>query len=266
MEQNKNDINQFGGSRGSRMWSGIILLLAGILLLGYKMGAPIPGWVFTWPVLLIAIGLLTGVKSRFHNPGAFIMIVIGGVFLLDQTSPELNFHNYILPAILIGVGLIYILRPRNSWSHRYKRKWRDDIDYYHSPIIIPPTEHFTDTKSDSAETDNGEYVEINAVLGGVKKIILSKNFKGGEINSFMGGTELNLSKADIVKPVVLEVNNVFGGTKLIVPSNWDVKNEVTTVFGGIEDKRSLNSTAPDAGKILFLKGTCVFGGIEVTNY
>ncbi len=265
MEQNKNDINQFGGSRGSRMWSGIILLLAGILLLGYKMGAPIPGWVFTWPVLLIAIGLLTGVKSRFHNPGAFIMIVVGGIFLLDQTSPELNFHNYIVPAILISVGLIYILRPRYSWGHGYKRRWRD-VDYSRSPVIIPTTETFTDTKSDSAETDNGEYVEINAVLGGVKKIILSKNFKGGEINSFMGGTELNLSKADILKPVVLEVNNVFGGTKLIVPSNWDVKNEVTTVFGGIEDKRSLNSTAPDAGKILFLKGTCVFGGIEVTNY
>ena len=65
---------------------------------------------------------------------------------------------------------------------------------------------------------------------------------------------------------MLEVNNVFGGTKLIVPSNWDIKNEVTTVFGGIEDKRNLNSTTPDAGKILFLNGTCVFGGIEVTNY
>ena len=265
MEQNKNDINQFGGTRGSRLWSGVILLLAGVLLLGYKMGAPIPGWVFTWPVLLIAVGVLTGVKSRFHNPGAFIMIVVGGVFLLDQTSPELNFHNYILPAILIGVGLIYILRPRNSWGHNYKRKWRDDINYYQTPVVIPPTP-FSAGKENNAGGDDGEYVEINAVLGGVKKIILSKNFKGGEINSFMGGTELNLLKADILKPVVLEVNNVFGGTKLIVPSNWDIKNEVTTVFGGIEDKRSLNSTAPDAGKILFLKGTCVFGGIEVTNY
>ncbi len=265
MEQNKNDINQFGGTRGPRMWSGVILLLAGVLLLGYKMGAPIPGWVFTWPVLLIAIGFLTGIKSRFHNPGAFIMIIVGGVFLLDQTSPELNFHNYIVPAILIGVGLIYILRPRNSWD-RYKRKWRDHADYYQTPVVIPPTTPFSAGKGNNAEGDDGEYVEINAVLGGVKKIILSKNFKGGEINSFMGGTELNLLKADILKPVVLEVNNVFGGTKLIVPSNWDIKNEVTTVFGGIEDKRSLNNATPDADKILFLKGTCVFGGIEVTNY
>ena len=265
MEQNENDKHQFGGAKGTRIWSGVILLLAGVLLLCYKMGAPVPGWVFTWPVLLIAIGILTGIKSRFHNPGAFIMIVVGGIFLIDQTSPELNFHNYILPAILIGVGLIYILRPGHSWGSRYKRKWHN-VDYFESPVVIPTTEIFSDKKSNTAESSNGEYVEINAVLGGVKKIILSKNFKGGEINSFMGGTELNLLKADILKPVVLEVNNVFGGTKLIVPSNWDVKNEVTTVFGGIEDKRNLNSTMPDPDKTLILKGTCVFGGIEVTNY
>ena len=73
-------------------------------------------------------------------------------------------------------------------------------------------------------------------------------------------------KADIQNPIVLEVNNVFAGTKLIVPSNWDVKNEVTVVFGGVEDKRTINTGIPDPEKIMILKGTCVFGGIEVTNY
>ena len=57
----------------------------------------------------------------------------------------------------------------------------------------------------------------------------------------MGGTEINLMKADIQQPIVLEVNNVFGGAKLIVPSNWNVKNEVTAVFGGIEDKRTIST-------------------------
>ena len=82
----------------------------------------------------------------------------------------------------------------------------------------------------------------------------------------MGGTEINLMKADIQQPILLEVNNVFGGAKLIVPSNWDVKNEVTAVFGGIEDKRTINTGIPDPEKIIVLKGTCVFGGIEITNY
>ena len=82
----------------------------------------------------------------------------------------------------------------------------------------------------------------------------------------MGGTELNLLQADIQHPIILEVHNIFGGTKLIIPSNWDVKNEVTAIFGGIEDKRILNPALPQPDKIMTLKGACVFGGIEVSNY
>lgn len=262
MEQNEKDIQRFDGSKSPRMWSGIILLIAGVLLLVYKMGAPVPEWVFTWPVLLITIGLFMGVKSRFHNPGAYIMIVVGGIFLIDQTQPQFNFHNYIIPAILIGVGLIYILRPRNS-CNTSRRRLRHM--YYEKHLQTDRTSINIGGKSNIREED-AEYVEINAAFGAVKKIILSKNFKGGEINCFMGGSEINLMKADIQKPIALEVNNVFGGTKLIVPSNWDVKNEVTAVFGGIEDKRNINTGMPDPEKVLVLKGTCVFGGIEVTNY
>ncbi len=265
MEQKQNDLNRYGGKGTPRIWSGLLLIAAGVLLLAYKMGAPVPGWIFTWPMLLIALGLLTGLKSNFHNPGALIMIVIGGIFLIDQTNPAFNFHNYLVPVILIAIGIIYVLRPRNSWTSRTEKRWRERrYDNELSDNSSAVNNIKMDTNNGNEE--NAEYVEINAVFGGVKKIILSKNFKGGEITSFMGGTEINLLKADIQQPIVLEVNNVFGGTKLIVPSNWDVKNEVTAVFGGIEDKRSINNAMPDPAKTMILKGTCVFGGIEVSNY
>jgi hypothetical protein len=38
------------------------------------------------------------------------------------------------------------------------------------------------------------------------------------------------------------------------------------VFGGLDDKRTFQNTVPDTNKIIRLKGSCVFGGIEVTNY
>ena len=63
MEHNENDTQRYRGAGNPRIWSGLILVAAGVLLLAYKMGAPIPQWVFTWPVLLIAIGLLAGIKT-----------------------------------------------------------------------------------------------------------------------------------------------------------------------------------------------------------
>ena len=44
--------------------------------------------------------------------------------------------------------------------------------------------------------------------------------------------------------------------KIIVPSDWDVKSEATTVFGGVEDKRAITSIAPTAGKTLIIEGNC----------
>jgi predicted membrane protein len=227
------------------------------------MGAPIPGWVFTWPVLLIAIGLLVGVKSKFHNPGSLIMILIGTVFLIDQSIPQLDFHNYIFPIILIIMGIVFILRPKGRrWDRRWER-WNDRHNRFYGQ---EPHSGMVSQNDNPVRDDSGEYIDVQAVFGGVKRNIQSKNFKGGEIVSFMGGAEINFMQADLQHPVVLEVNNVFGGTKLIIPSNWDVKNEISAVFGGVEDKRTYTNSTPDPGKRISLKGSCVFGGIEVTNY
>ncbi len=81
----------------------------------------------------------------------------------------------------------------------------------------------------------------------------------------MSGTELNLLQADMQHPTVLEIHNIFGGTKLIVPSNWEIKNEMSVIFGGVEDKRNPNTTHSQ-DKIMVLKGTCLFGGVEVSSY
>ena len=82
----------------------------------------------------------------------------------------------------------------------------------------------------------------------------------------MGGTEVNLSQADIQGTITLDTTNIFGGTKLIVPASWEVKSEATAIFGGIEDKRDLHAIKPDPAKVLIIDGTCIFGGIEIRNY
>ena len=260
----KDTMHNINGVQNSRIGTGLLLLLAGVLLLAYKMGAPIPGWIFTWPVLLIGIGLLVGIKSRFQNPGSLIMILIGSIFLADKTIPGIDFHSFLIPVLLIGIGLIVIFRPRGD---RFRRKniMNYPVNDSFNVTGMPTTErNFKPLESN--EADSGEYINVQAILGGVKRNVQSKNFKGGEILSFLGGSEISFMQADIQHPIVLEVNNVFGGTKLIIPSNWDVQNNISAVFGGVEDKRVFNNSAPDSNKKILLKGSCVFGGIEVTNY
>jgi len=240
--------------RGGSLLTGIFFIVGGLLLLAYKMGAGIPAWIFSWPMILIIIGIKICFQSRFRNAGGYILLLVGSLFLVDKQIPELNMGDYIVPIAIILVGIMFIFRPRHDrreWREKWKQEWQHT--------------HTADAVYDINSTD-GEFLDATSVFGGVKKVIVSKNFKGGDVTCFMGGAEIDLGKADIQGRVVLDLTNVFGGTKLNVPSHWDVKNEITAVFGGVEDKRAAYALNIDPSKILILSGTAVFGGIEINSY
>ena len=257
MEQNEiTPVNKFKGNN-NRLLTGLFLIIAGVLLFANKMGVVMPPWLFTWPMILIGIGILKGLQSGFRDNTWIILLLVGGLFLGDNIVTDIYLHNYILPIIIISVGVLFIFRPKKNWQRR--KDWRQG-----------GREEWKNSWSNIAgahsSVDDGEYIEINSVFGGANKIILSKNFKGGEINCFMGGAEIDLTQADIQGVVIMESNIVFGGLKITIPPHWDIKTEVTTVFGGIEDKRPVIATKIDTSKVLILKGNTVFGGIEIRSY
>jgi len=64
----------------------------------------------------------------------------------------------------------------------------------------------------------------------------------------------------------IELTTIFGGTKLLVPSNWAVKSEAVTIFGGIEDKRRMQTITETTEKTLLIRGTVIFGGIDIKSF
>ncbi|MFI5221346.1 MAG: LiaI-LiaF-like domain-containing protein [Bacteroidia bacterium] len=236
-------------SRTGRILGGLILVGVGAVLLANQLGAFLPSWIFTWPVLLIVIGIYVGARHEFRSFGWVIPVLIGGFFLYDEVNTGMNFHHFLWPAIIILIGIIMIIRPyrRHGWHGRH---WND---YY--------------SKQYSKDNSGEDMLDCVSVFGGVKKNIISKDFRGGEVINIFGGAEINLSQADIKGRVVLEVVQIFGGTKLIVPSHWEIRQEMVAVLGGIDDKRPLqNSNLSPDEKILVLKGTTIFGGMEIKSY
>lgn len=254
MENSEQKKNQFHGYNneprhsGNRVLAGLLLLVAGIVLLIQKMGVfDFPDWLFSWPMFLILLGLFIGFKHSFRNPGWIILVLIGGFFLVEKIDPDLSIKNYFLPFLLIIIGLYIMLRPKSQRYDIYREGWSDKNNY-------------TNTVA-----DEHNYLDSVTVFGDSRRKILSKDFKGGEIVTVFGRTECDFSQADIQGKISLEVVQVFGGARLIVPSNWEVKTEGASIFGGIKDGRTSTGTFATTGKTLVLKGTSIFGGIEVRN-
>jgi predicted membrane protein len=270
-----------------RIVSGLFIILIGCGLIfertGYLVGVH---WLFTWPMILIVIGLFILIRHGFRNPGPLIPIAIGTVFLLQEIYPSTHIEQFIWPVVLITIGLAVILgkhrrcgpgpffwggphnhdfrgrmkqQMREKWGDDWHEKWhqfRKDKESWH--------EWKRSRYQAGTSTPAGEVLDVNAVFGGVKRTVLSKNFAGGEINAVLGGCEIDLTKADFNGRVVLEINSVFGGTQLYVPPTWTVIPEMDTVFGSLEDKRPTQVLHPDPEKVLVLRGSNVFGGTELS--
>jgi hypothetical protein len=247
-----------------RFWTGFIFLLAGLGLLLEKMDLGLPEWLFTWPALCIIIGLVIGVRHGFRNPAWFIMVGVGVFFLSDEIVVDLDFKKYFFPVIIIAVGLLFLFRPKRKW-HISKNDEHDDMQYPASPA--PASGYDEKAAGQSSDYLSSDAIDSVSIFSGVKKVVTSKNFRGGDIVCFMGGAEVILSQADIQGPVELEIFQMFGGTKLIVPAHWEVRTaEAVAIFSGVEDKRMAQAGNFDPKKILIIKGVSIFGGIEIKSY
>ncbi len=246
-----------------RFYTGLILLLIGGAILLDRMGMRLPDWLYNWSTIIVLVGITSGIKAGFKGISWIIITAIGVVFMTGHISDDLEMKRYLWPALFIGIGVLFMLRPRkNTIPNPNNGTWeRDSMSSSGTQTTIPTI------VDNQAKEIPDEYIECTTVFGGITRTVTSKNFRGGEIVCFMGGAQISLTQADIQGPVMLEITCVFGGAKLVVPPNWEVKSEGVAVFAGIEDKRLLPPGSQfDPNKVLIITGTSVFGGIEIKSY
>jgi predicted membrane protein len=221
---------------------GVILVLVGLFLVMRNTGVfPefIDHVVFSWPMLLVAIGLVMTLGASEKTSGVIVMAV-GGFFLIPMIFRE-TFHAYNMfwPSIFIIIGVTFIVTKRKGWNSAVSKGITGD-----------------------------DYIDIVNVFSGGERQIVSENFRGGKISAVFGGMELDLTKAKLAPGRnELEIACVFGGATFIVPDDWNISIEVTPVLGGFTDSRKLiPGRVVDPTKQLAIKGAVVFGGGEIKSY
>lgn len=256
MDSSQQDTNAGGNQRrrthrNNNKWAGLILLGVGAVLLLNTLGADLPSWLISWQMLLIVVGIAVGAASRFRDFTWIVITGVGAFFLLDDIFPEVPFSRFLLPGAFIIVGLLVLYGSRGNWFNgMMSKKCNSDNN---------------DEPTDAQRSDDPD-LEAVAVFGAVKKVIYSKSFTGGEVVTVFGGAEIDLLNADFNGVVEVEAVQIFGGVKLKVPAHWEVSTaEAVAIFGGIEDKRP-NNVPTDPTKRLIVRGTIIFGGLEIRTY
>ncbi|MCR8558285.1 cell wall-active antibiotics response protein [Mucilaginibacter sp. BJC16-A38] len=271
-----NDIVHPNNPRNGKALAGMFLLIVGGVMLLEQFDF-FPDRIALWPLWIMGFGLYLGFKNNFRKPSAMTLIIVGSILLLVN-----NLHGasgVIWPAGIIAFGIWMIVRRNNRFDPNInaqqdnKWDWKTGtgtppadpiVDYTIDPEAGPKATHFS--PSGSYKPTGDDYLDTVSVFGSVKKTILSKNFKGGEIVNIFGGAELDFTQADINGKVIIDITQIFGGVKMIVPPHWQVVPDIAAVFAGIEDKRLKSTASVGSDKILILKGVSIFAGVDIRSY
>ncbi len=220
----------------------LLIIIGGFLFLSHLgiVEPELPRYIYSWKMLLVVFGVVL-LLSRKNKITGLILILIGGVFLSrDIFDLELReVLKLVLPSLLIVLGLLIIFK-RSFSGRAYERK--------------------------SIDVDSVDHINETNIFGGTNKIIKASSFKGGQVTSIFGGCEIDLTECNLSEEnSIIEVLTVFGGSTFIVPDDWTVKIDVAAVFGGSSDERVVKDKnfSADPEKVLILKGTVVFGGLEI---
>lgn len=234
---------EMSNSRKHHPITGIILVVVGAILLAGNLGMiPDEVWniIFRWPSVFAVIAIINLAKKDYIP--ALVFVALWGFFVLPDIIPSLESGEIwkFWPVILIFAGIMFL-------NSRKKK-----------------TKFFKGTPQN---VNSDEIIEEVAIFGGNVKRFESTNFKGGEITSIFGGTELYFNNSKIApEGAVIELVNIFGGTKLIVPRDWNVRVEIVSILGGFADKRVYLNDENPSNQTLTIKGVTIFGGGELVNY
>jgi predicted membrane protein len=222
---------------------GIILVLIGIGLIARSLDvfpAEFADDLFSWPMILVVLGIIF-LSSKSNNTTGWILLIIGAIFLLPRiTDLPYSFREVFWPVVFIGIGLLILFKSLGGIRRRGTPK---------------------------TSGSGMDFIDEVAILGGNERKITSKSFKGGQITSILGGSQIYLLDAKLAPGEnVIDLFTLFGGSTLIVPNHWNVKVEVTSIFGGFSDKRSVVESQQNEDEgMLIIKGIALFGGGELKN-
>jgi len=245
--------------------AGVLIMMVGVFLLLNKLGffiPPVYSIVISWQSLLIAIGIiLLFDRNSDHKTAGIVLILIGTLFLLSKFSP-INVGSFIIPLIVIAVGIGIIVKSA-IWKNENKeyKVWCHEHPGW--------KKNFKDFEKNIA-ANGGNIVYREYAFTSSKEKWTHGKLKNVKIEAVFSGVELDFTQAemsdDIKVAAHIKVSSVFSGVILYVPEDWNIVVQKTGVFGGFTDNRPNRVLQVSSDKLVVLELEAVFGGGEIRCY
>ena len=201
------------------------------------------------------------------------LILLGTVLILDrlqlvQAREVLRF--WPISFVLVGIALVVQSFQRPDTTPGAKR---DDFAFGHVMVwVLIWTFAWTNFSPNgfsalsSSRTDTANGVDLVAIMGRDHRVINTPEFRGGQMTSVMGRSELDLRTAAIApgQDVAVDVFMVMGGGTIRVPEGWSIDVNTTRIMGDVKDRRTGARDTTGAPRLI-IRGFILMGGLSIRS-
>ena len=197
--------------RNRKVFSGIMLILLAVVLMGSAMGI-IPD--IPWFKIIISTFFAAGALKGFVRRDFFAMIMsismIVWIFDEELKIDHLAPFPLLIAAACLGIGLNMIIG---------RKHLHEDISFDHVH-----SEHWQD----------GRHVSLENNFNVVNKYVNSAAFSSAKLENNFGSANIYFNNAVIANgEAKVELNNNFGKMNIYLPNTWRMKLTQDAAFGNI---------------------------------
>jgi hypothetical protein len=217
-------------NRAAQALVGLIVIAVGVCALLAQLGVVAISWgalwATWWPLLIVAVAVLSLATNPRAYGGALLFLALGVLLQVHELYPGTEVWGLLIPGLIIVIGLALVMR-----------------------VVLG------DRSNDAASVRGGAFFRER------KLATTSMDFRGGAVTTVFGGIKLDLRGADIREAADLSAFAVLGGIEVKVPAHWRVETSGLPILGGWENKAK--HPAGGGGPVLRVRATCVLGGVEI---
>lgn len=236
--------------KNRKIFTGLLFIFAGLALVVNKMGYLQDINIFS---LLITIFLISIIVKSIRDRSIFGILVplslITIIFKEYLGISHLSSWTIIISAVLISTGLSIIFKPNKYRIYSNIKGKKYNING-----------KFSNGESSFDEGKDGK-IYIGATFSENIKYLKSQDIKNIFLDSTFGAIKVYFDNAEMEGDrATVYLKATFSGVELYVPRNWQVIDNTSITFGGLNEK---NRSDDEKVKTLILQGNVTFGGVEI---
>lgn len=198
------------------------------------------------------------------------LVVVGTALVLDrlqlmEASQILRF--WPLGLVLLGLALV-VQSFQSSDANENARNQQTFPSGHIVGIVIVGllVSQVIHRGGDTARADSSETVSLFALMSRHQQLSRAPVFRGGEITSVMGRSDLDLRHTTVAPgdAAVIDVFTLWGESTIRVPAEWTVEIRAVPIMGGVRDRRTEVRSSPGAPKIV-VRGFVMMGGLSIRS-